>query len=142
MNDNVVQFGDYLFKAKGKRWPWDQDRCPHKHIELDDNGEIVTCTDCNKQLTAYWALRHITQQWADHARKAKAHADEVSERVKQNISLLAAQRVEKAWRSRKMVPTCPHCSKGIMPDDGFGSAAINREIEMRRRSAGKNEGQK
>jgi len=137
MTDNVVQFGDFLFRAKGRRYPWDKDRCAHKHLELDDNGEIVLCLDCKQQVTAYWALRHITEQWRDHASKLQKQADDLRERVQKNVSLLAAQRVEKAWRRKSMVPVCPHCSAGILPEDRLGDSCINKEIELRRRAVGK-----
>lgn len=139
MTDNVVQFGDFLFRAKGRRYPWDKDRCAHKHLELDDNGEIVLCLDCKQQVTAYWALRHITEQWRDHASKLQKQADDLRERVQKNVSLLAAQRVEKAWRRKSMVPVCPHCSAGILPEDRLGDSCINKEIELRRRAVGKSE---
>ena len=135
MTDNVVQFGDFVFRAKAKRWAFEQDHCPHKHLELDDNGDIVLCLDCKKQVSAYWALRHITTQWHNHAERLRSQADHLNERVAKNVSLLAAQEVERAWRSRTMVPTCPHCRAAILPDDGFGGSNINKAIELRRRAA-------
>jgi hypothetical protein len=134
MTDNVVQFADLQFRAKQKRWPSEKDRCEHKRLMLDDNGEIVTCEDCKQQVGAYWALRHMVDVWGQHAESAKRNAASLQERIEANVSLLAAQRVEKAWRSRKMVPTCPHCSDPIFPDDGFGGSMISREIAERRRA--------
>ncbi|MDE3022711.1 MAG: hypothetical protein KGI54_12775 [Pseudomonadota bacterium] len=51
--------------------------------------------------------------------------------------LIAARAVEKAWRVRDMVPSCPHCHAGILPEDGLGKSLINREMEMRRRDIAK-----
>lgn len=137
MTDNVIQFGDFAFRARAKRYACEQDRCPHKHLELDDNGDMVMCLDCKQQVSAYWALRHITEQWKDYSSKLKRQAEDLQERLNKNVALLAAQTVEKAWRSHKMVPTCPHCRAAILPTDGFGASTISKEFEMRRRSAGK-----
>lgn len=52
------------------------------------------------------------------------------------VELRAAQKVEKAWRSRTMVPTCPHCAEAIFPEDGLGSGMANRELALRRRGVG------
>jgi hypothetical protein len=61
--------------------------------------------------------------------------DALTKAKESEIHLLAAKKVEKAWRSRTMVPACPHCGKGILPQDGLGSTNINRAIELRRRAA-------
>lgn len=139
MTDNVIQFGDFAFRSKAKRFGWEKDRCAHKRLELDDNGDMVMCLDCKQQVSAYWALRHITEQWKEHAAKLKRQADDLQQRLEKNVTLLAAQRVEKAWRSHKMVPTCPHCRAAIFPTDGFGDCTTSKEFELRRRSVGKGE---
>jgi hypothetical protein len=132
--DNVVQFADLQFRAKQKRWPWEKDRCEHKKLVLDDNGEIVTCEDCKQQVGAYWALRHMVEVWGKHAETAKRNSDHLNSRIQENVSLLAAQKAEKAWRSRKMVPTCPHCHEAIFAGDGFGGSMVNKQIAERRRT--------
>lgn len=133
--DNVIQFADVAFRAKGKRYDWDKDRCPHKNLTLDDNGEIVTCDDCNRQIGAYWAVRHITELWSQHSRTMERRAAEINKQITENVSLLAARRVERAWRSRKMVPVCPHCHEPIFAEDGFGGSSIDKQIAKRRRDA-------
>ena len=50
------------------------------------------------------------------------------------LHLKAAQEAEAAWRSRKMVPTCPHCREAIFAADGFGKFQMRREIAERRRN--------
>ena len=134
MSDNVIHFADLQFRAKAKRYGWEQDRCAHRKLTLDDNGELVTCDDCGKQVTAYWALRHIVEKWGEHAKVIERRRQVVQQQIEANVSLLAAQRVEKAWRRRKTVPTCPHCNEAIFPEDGFGGSSISREIAQRRRT--------
>jgi len=135
MSDNVVQFGDLYFKARGRRVAWEQDRCAHKHLTLDSNGDMVMCDDCGKQVSAFWALQTIVDQWGQHARAIERRQERLNDEVKSVVHLIAAKKVERAWRSRKMVPICPHCSEPIFPEDGFGESNVNREIARRRRDA-------
>lgn len=132
MTDRIVNFADMAFKLRGKGYGMDG-RCPHTHVELDDDGGIVTCTKCNKQLDAYLTLRKMAEKWEDHARKVKSAADKVNEDAKAIVTLRAAKLIEEAWRSRTMIPTCPHCYVAILPEDGFGGSRVNREMELRRR---------
>ena len=140
MTDNVVPFADMVFKLRGARLPKD-DRCEHKKITLDDNGGIVTCDECGRQLDAYLMLRRMCEKWGDHQREIdayreelRAYRDRIAREAEESLSLRAARRVEKAWRSRSMAPICPHCRKAILPEDGFGDCGfVNRQMELERR---------
>jgi len=127
---NVIEFGNYKIKTEARRR---YEGCQHKHFTLDDNGEIVTCDDCGKQIGAYYALRLLTEDFKfaqDRLRAAQA-------RIDQGVGTRAAKVVEEAWASRNMVPVCPHCGEPIYAQDGFGSVRINREIADKRREAQK-----
>lgn len=109
--------------------------CAHKQLTLDNQGDIVMCDDCGKQVSAYWALCMLAEEYSKAAAKLTARAERQIEVEKKTLHLKAAQKVEMAWRSRTMAPTCPHCSEAIYPTDGFGSAMINKEIADRRRAS-------
>jgi hypothetical protein len=49
--------------------------------------------------------------------------------------LIAARAVEKAWRHPRLLPGCPHCSRGIAATDDFGGLMVNKRIERTRRVA-------
>lgn len=132
MNDTVVDFADMAFRLRGQR-PLET-HCEHKHLTLDDNGEVVTCEDCQKQVSAYWALRRMSVMWASHAQEVRRTVAKVHEDQKATFHLRAAKVVERAWRHRKTVPICPHCQAGILPEDGFGTSYIHRALELKRRS--------
>lgn len=108
--------------------------CAHIHTTLDDNGRTVRCDDCHLQLSAYWLLEQIIYEYSDAIERLKSERAHFEEEKKKELTLLSAQKVEKAWRRRNLVPTCPHCHRGILPTDGFGAGGfINKEIELRRR---------
>lgn len=108
--------------------------CQHTHLTLDDEGEFVTCDDCQKQVGSYAALRMLVERWGRLQDRADAQQQALAEAAGKTVELRAAQRVERAWRSRSMVPSCPHCNEAIFPADGFGGSMVNREIALRRKA--------
>jgi hypothetical protein len=128
---DVIDLGEYRIERKPHR-PFDGS-CQHKHLTIDQNGGIVTCDECSKQIDAFIALTLVLDSYSKYWAKLQAQQKRLQEQEHRQLHLKAAQRVEDAWRSRKMVPTCPHCSEPIFPEDGFGGSAVNREMAVRRR---------
>lgn len=141
MNDNIIEVGDFRIARKGRIDQYDRQKCRHMHVELNDHGETVTCSDCGVQVSAYWALHMVADYWKDHARAHKSAVARLEEDKKANLHLIAARKVEGAWRDRKMVPCCPHCGEGISPADGLGATMISKRIDdARRESRSKSKG--
>ena len=113
------------------------DGCQHKHLTLDDEGEFVTCDDCKKQVGNYAALRMLVERWALLQARVDSQRAAIADATEKTVELRAAQRVEKAWRSRSMVPTCPHCHEAIFSTDGLGGSMMNKGLAIRRRGVGK-----
>lgn len=135
MADNIISIGDWKLQQKGKhRYP-EPGECDHKHIELDGRGDIVRCMKCGVQLSAFWALEMLASEYNKSLAKLQRDQEALAKAKEADLHLLAARKVEKVWRSRTMVPACPHCGIGVLPEDGLGNSRINREIEMRRRMA-------
>ncbi|MDQ7982262.1 hypothetical protein QYH69_34115 [Paraburkholderia sp. SARCC-3016] len=129
----VIDLGEYRVERKPHR-PFDG-TCQHKHLTVDQNGGIITCDDCGKQIDAFIALNLMLDSYSKYWAKLNSKDKSLQEQAHRQLHLKAAQRVEDAWRGRKMIPVCPHCSEAIFPDDGFGSTLVNREIAVRRRQA-------
>lgn len=130
---DVIVLGEHKITLMHRnRYP--KPECPHRNYELDDNGDIVTCTDCGKQVSAYFALREITTDWGRIKAQIATDKRRLDEEKDKHVHLLAAREVERAWRDRRHVPTCPHCGEGISPTDGFGRGAISKEIDAARRA--------
>jgi len=133
---NVIDI-DALRVARKSRYVRPVGECRHMHVTLDDNGDIVKCDDCGVQLSAYWAIGHFVEYYQRAIAKLTHAQNQLNQAQEQGVHLIAARRVERAWRSRTMVPACPHCGEGIGPKDGFGSTCINKAIYERRRAAKK-----
>lgn len=129
MTDNVVKIADLQFSRKA----WSSKECLHRNISLDRNGGVVKCLDCNESLSAFWALSELVTRYEATLLYLENAKKEVSELQEKNLSLKAAKIVEQAWRSKTMVPTCPHCTKAIFPTDGFGLSLANKEFEVYKR---------
>lgn len=130
----VINIGDWQLQRKYKYSAPAQDDCDHKHIELDARGDVVKCVKCGVQLSAFWALEMLANEYNTALSKLHRDRDALAKAKQADLHLLAARKVEKVWRSRTMVPACPHCHQGIFPEDGLGGSQVSREVEIRRRT--------
>lgn len=135
MSNNIISIGDWKIQRNGEHRIQTEGDCDHKHLELDERGDVVRCLKCGTQVSAFWAIKMISEQYNSSLRRLVRERETVKQAKEENLHLLAAKKVEKAWRRRSMVPACPHCGRGILPEDGLGSSMINREMELRRRKA-------
>lgn len=61
---NVIQIEDMrLTRAKRS---YSSTECKHMHLTMDSEEDVVTCDDCKKQISAFWAL----QMLSDHYQRA------------------------------------------------------------------------
>lgn len=100
--------------------------CRHRNLTFDEKGQIVECGDCKKQVTAWWAFLMLTKQYAKMLDKIDSERQTLEEEKKRNLTHKSAILVEDAWRRRKLVPTCPHCTKPILPGDRFGASGVGK----------------
>lgn len=127
----VIEFGKARFKRTNNG------HCAHQRILYDPVEKTVECEDCGRFLEPFDAfltmVRNADQAWAriQHARR------EFHELHKKGLTLKAAKTAENAWRSRSMVPTCPHCHEAIFPEDGFGRSKTNKQMARERRAFSK-----
>lgn len=100
--------------------------CAHLRLLADDEGEIITCKDCGRTVSAYWAFMRFSREYNRFKDDLESKRNLLIEDLKRGVILRAAQKVERAWRRRKMAPTCPHCGKAILPTDGFGNSYVRK----------------
>lgn len=127
---NIVEIGELRIKRERRNT---FAGCQHKNFTVDPNGDTVICNDCQKQIGSHFALVLLIEEWDRNVSKLEANQARHAVELAKSVSLRAAQRVESVWRSRTMVPTCPHCSEAIFAEDNFGGSAVSREIAIRRR---------
>ncbi len=136
MKAGIVEIGEFRLSRQREHNMRKTGECRHLRLELEDRGDIVRCGDCGAQVSAYWALSMLADEFSRWGDRLESQDKRLREEQDKALHLIAARRIEKLWRGRKMTPLCPHCNRGILPEDGLGHAAISREIELRRHSAG------
>jgi hypothetical protein len=127
--NNVVEIGQLRLSRIEANYARRHEGCQHHHLEMDEVGETVVCLDCGKQVSPYWALEKLRGFWHDHSKRYKRELAAAQEERGAVLHLTAAKKVEKAWRSKQMVPACPHCARGIFAEDGLGSSMVGRKFE-------------
>lgn len=135
----VVDFGD-LRVARGKsRRAYSI--CQHLRLMYDATERRIWCKDCERDVDAFEAFTGI----AEHFRVAESRIARIKaealEAQNHALHLIAARNLEAVWRGRKMAPTCPHCTRGLLPDD-FKKVGgrVSVEFEQARRQREKEKG--
>lgn len=135
MTAQVIQIGDLALRRKESRYGFVKSgECKHLHLTMDDNGDTVQCEDCKVYVSAYWALKMLAAHFDREHRNIEAAKQRLDEATKERRALIATNRVDKVWRSRTMIPACPHCGAGIRPEDGLGNRQVSREWDEKRRA--------
>ena len=133
MSDNVINIGDLRFTHKRREII--AKGCRHRNLTLHPDGQYVTCDDCDIQITSYYALSMIVEQWGRAKQAESSRLATIKASEERGLTLKAAQDVEHAWRRKNSVPTCPHCHEAIFPKDGFGRSFINKAIALARKQS-------
>jgi hypothetical protein len=127
-NRDVFNIGDYRLKHGFQRYTAAPlGGCDHKNLKTNDHGEVITCEDCGNQVSAYWVLIRFSHQYNDHKTRLESREKVLRESEEKGVTLLAAQKVESAWRKRNLAPACPHCLHIILPTDRFGDLMLSKE---------------
>lgn len=135
----VVDFGEARIQRGLTRRP--QSTCEHHSLLYDDRERRIWCSDCETTVEAFDAFSILVENHiatTKHFDRMREEAKAASEHV---FHLIAARNVEKAWRGRTMAIDCPHCSRGLLPEDFYHSVGRQRsaEIERQRRKNEKKE---
>lgn len=133
-SSTVIEIGDFRI-ARKKRYPGSgaEITCKHKRMTIDALGDVITCDDCGKHLGAMWVLNEMLRDYNRAFEKLDARARALQELTTRGVHLIAARKVEAAWRRRDTVPACPHCSRGILASDQLGAMQISKRLELLRR---------
>lgn len=137
---NIIKIGDFELEKKERysRFRKEKNRCAHRKITLDDEGQTIHCTECGDQLSAYWVVEEVMccyeRKMEDLERKIN-HIKTVSEDLEKEHRFLKVLRsIQRAWRGKnKMAVVCPWCKVGIMPEDGLGNITIAPDIDLNRK---------
>jgi hypothetical protein len=108
--------------------------CQHKQLLYDPQERTIECADCKRFIDPFSAFMTIVHQIGREREKLDEKRQEILDLREKGLTLIAAKKVEKAWRRRDMVPACPHCEAGILPTDGLGDSMVNKKMDAERKA--------
>lgn len=131
----VVQLGDYrVARGLARR---SSSSCPHHQMVYDNRERRVWCQDCETNVDLFDAFISLIEPYDYAVKRLEARYKEVAEAEQFQVRSRAAKAIDKAWRSRTTVPCCPHCHRGLFPEDFANGVreALGRDYAERRRSS-------
>ncbi len=134
----VVDIGDYRVSRGMSRRTFSG--CYHHRLTYDQNERRIWCRDCERDVEPFDAFLGLVEHFANAQYSLKREREELEEATKFQVRSLAAKVIDKAWRRKNSVPMCPHCSRGLYPEDfKNGVGMVGREFaEATRKRDGAN----
>lgn len=112
--------------------------CRHVRLMYDSAERRVWCKDCERDVEPFDAFKSLVENYDAVYKGLVAREERLSEAERFQMRSLAAKAMDEAWRSRKHVPACPHCSNGLFPEDfKNGVGMVGREYARARIDAKK-----
>lgn len=125
----VVDIGEIrVARGKARRV---RSTCKHMVLTYDTSERRVYCTDCESDVEPFDAFIKFVDLHA-HIEDRIARLREAEQHT---LFSRAAKVMDKAFRSSKMAPLCPHCRAAILPEDvANGVGQISKVMEVKRRA--------
>jgi len=127
----VVDFGDLRVSRGLSRRPYSG--CKHLSLVYDKSERRIWCEDCETDVEPFDAFLGLVERFSEVEERINRTLTEAHEASKFSLISRAAKSIDKDWRSKKMVPACPHCHAGIWPEDALKMGSVGREFDKARR---------
>jgi len=105
--------------------------CRHQRFDIFTDTQTVKCRDCGEVVSPFLALTTITEDnhrwWETWTRQA----DAAMALHNYQPHLRAVKKLEHTWRTRKYLPCCPHCHRGVEADALAASGTVHRSYDER-----------
>ena len=128
----VVDIGDLRVSQGLSRRPLSA--CNHTNLDYDSKERRIWCEDCEHDVEAFDVFLQIVGYFHAAISDIKKRRERLASAEKFQARSLAVKSLDKVWRSRTIVPACPHCNRGLLPEDyKFGVERVGKEFEIARR---------
>ena len=111
----VVDIGDLRVARGMTRRSYSS--CPHPRLVYDNSERRIWCRDCERDVEPFDAFKVLVERYSHAVDTVKAREKSVAELETFKMRTIAAKKLDEGWRSRNMVPSCPHCHNGLFPED-------------------------
>lgn len=127
----VVDIGDLRVARGMTRRP--KSSCKHLRLVYDEKERRIYCEDCRTDVPAFDAFVGLVERWKENMDAAQRLLDDAREANAFAARGLAAKELDRAWRKKTMVPSCPHCRNGLFPEDFVkGVTMMGRDYALSR----------
>lgn len=130
----VVDIGDYRVSRGFSRRAYTS--CSHKQMVYDLQERRVWCKDCESNIDSFDAFESIVKHFDFQNKFIKRERQEIEAAKAHSLISIASKILDKAWRRKKTAPCCPHCKKGLLPEDFKDGVvySVGTEFELARRN--------
>jgi len=130
----VIDFGEARVARGMSRRPYSS--CKHMNMVYDTQERRIWCEDCESNVDPFDAFRTLVEQYAAAESRINRIKNEANEAAQFTLRSRAAKHIDKAWRSRRMVPCCPHCTGALLPEFFADGVGMSVSAELARRKHG------
>jgi hypothetical protein len=130
----VVDLAEY--RVQLGRTPRHAKTCLHSNLVYSREERRVWCRDCERTINPFDAFAGIVGRFTDLMADVQFRQRKADEAMAATARQRATKALDSIWASNgQMAPCCPHCRRGLLPEDfaGGASAAVSRELERARR---------
>ena len=128
----VVDIGDLRVARGLSRRP--HSACKHRPLVYDQQERRIWCKDCEQDVEPFDAFMQLVENFHRAASDIERGRKALEEAQAHNVIRVATKQMDEHFRSRKMVPSCPHCGDGIFPEDVPKMGRVNRQWEEVKRA--------
>lgn len=129
----IIDIGDVRVLRGMSRRP--HSACQHRRLHYDPSERRIWCADCERDLEGFDAFQTLAEQCHEFYAQNKRRAEELAKAEQFQARSRAVKALDHVWRSRSMVPCCPHCHRGLLPEDMLrGVSSVGVEYERARRA--------
>lgn len=108
--------------------------CRHHPMRYDGEERRIWCADCENDVEPFDAFLVLVEYFSAAQAKASRMMDEAKAAQAHALISIASKEMDRHWRTRNMVPACPHCSAGIWPEDVKRMGSVGKEYDGARRA--------
>lgn len=98
--------------------------CRHATLVYDDHERRIWCEDCESEIHPFDAFTNLVTRMDAHHEDLRRREGQIREAESYALQRRASKAIDEKWRSRNMVPCCPHCSHGLFPEH-FANGGIS-----------------
>jgi hypothetical protein len=103
-------------------------------LVYDTKERRIWCQDCETEVETFDAFEQLVSRYSGALKELIAREQRVVEAENFALRSIAAKEMDRAWRARDSVPSCPHCGNGLFPEDfKHGVGTVGREYAEARR---------